>query len=349
MKTIMENKRKYIVSILFFAVLLILTFWVIFKDQNIFGVLPDAVKANPIYIAAAIICMFGFICCEASNIYFLANTFHERVHFKNCLKYAFIGFFFSSITPSSSGGQPAQVYYMNKDRIKVGASAISFLLMLASLQIVTLLLGIIMICFKCGFVFANMGGIWALFIYGSLFYIFLIFLLVSAIYSKSILKRLAVWFVSLLSRVHLIKSQYRTTKKLLEMIGNYANCAEYIKQNPSVLFKTMGISTCQVLFQFSVPYLIYKAFGLNTYGYFDILALQTILTICVSSLPLPGAVGASEGSFLKMFSIIFGDKLILPAMLLNRGVSFYLLLIISGIITLSAHIRTLKSSKTNCK
>ena len=107
----------------------------------------------------------------------------------------------------------------------------------------------------------------------------------------------------------------------------------------------MGISTCQILFQFSVPYFVYKAFGLSAYSYLDILALQTVLTICVSSLPLPGAVGASEGSFLKMFFVIFGQDFVLPAMLLNRGVSFYLFLILSGIVTMAAHFKVLKRDR----
>lgn len=345
MKSLVEDKKKYIYSILLFGLLLALTFYIIFKDQDLLSVLPQVLKANPLYIALGIVFMFGFLCCEAANIYFLTTAFGEKAKFFNCIKYAFVGFYFSGITPSSSGGQPAQVYYMSKDKIKVGAATLSFLIMLASLQFVTLLLGVIMLILKGGIVFANMGGIWALFIYGSLFYIFLIFLLLCAIFSESLLKKLVVGTVALLARMHLVKNQYSTTKKAMGMIQNYISCAGYIKQNPSVLFKTMGISTCQVLFQFSVPFFVYKAFGLHGFSYLDILALQTVLTICVSSLPLPGAVGASEGSFLKMFYVIFGAELVLPAMLLNRGISFYLLLIVSGVVTMATHFKILRKSK----
>ena len=345
MKSLVEDKKKYILSILLFGLLLALTFYMIFKDQDLLSVLPQVLKANPLYIALGIVFMFGFLCCEAANIYFLTTAFGEKARFLNCLKYAFVGFYFSGITPSSSGGQPAQVYYMSKDKIKVGAATLSFLIMLASLQFVTLILGVVMLLVKGGIVFANMGGIWALFIYGSLFYIFLILLLLCAIFSQSLLKKLVVGTVALLARLHLVKNQYSTTKKVMGMIQNYISCAGYIKQNPLMLFKTMGISTCQILFQFSVPFFVYKAFGLHGFGYLDILALQTILTICVSSLPLPGAVGASEGSFLKMFYVIFGAELVLPAMLLNRGISFYLLLIVSGIVTMVMHFKILRKPK----
>jgi hypothetical protein len=36
---------------------------------------------------------------------------------RKVMRYSFIGFFFSGITPSASGGQPAQIYYMNKDNM----------------------------------------------------------------------------------------------------------------------------------------------------------------------------------------------------------------------------------------
>lgn len=102
---------------------------------------------------------------------------------------------------------------------------------------------------------------------------------------------------------------------------------------------------CQILFQFSVPFFVYMAFDQSGVGYFDILALQTMLTICVSSLPLPGAVGASEASFITIFTAIFGAELVLPAMILNRMISFYIFLIISAAVTIWAHILSMKKNR----
>ena len=155
----------------------------------------------------------------------------------------------------------------------------------------------------------NMGGIWVLFIYGSLFYLFSHFYncicnLFTVAAKKTCGRR---------SRAAVAAASHQKSifydEKTLGMVENYASCAGYIKRNPSVLFKTMGISTCQILFQFSVPYFVYKAFGLSAYSYLDILALQTVLTICVSSLPLPGAVGASGGQLFKNVFVIF-DKIL---------------------------------------
>ena len=55
-------------------------------------------------------------------------------------------------------------------------------------------------------------------------------------------------------------------------------------------------------------------------------------------LPLPGGVGASEKSFEIMFDRIFGLELVIPGMILSRGISFYLLIVVTGIATIIIHL-----------
>ncbi|HML47536.1 MAG TPA: UPF0104 family protein, partial [Clostridia bacterium] len=62
------------------------------------------------------------------------------------------------------------------------------------------------------------------------------------------------------------------------------------------------------------------------------------LALGVEYLPLPGAVGAAEAGFLEVNKRIFGSKHLVPATLLTRGISFYAFLIISGIVSMFAHI-----------
>ena len=70
----------------------------------------------------------------------------------------------------------------------------------------------------------------------------------------------------------------------------------------------------------------------------DLILMQAILNIAVSSLPLPGGVGASESLFLGMFSVFYGKKLLIPGMLLTRISNFYSVLVISGIISLVMYL-----------
>jgi uncharacterized membrane protein YbhN (UPF0104 family) len=62
--------------------------------------------------------------------------------------------------------------------------------------------------------------------------------------------------------------------------------------------------------------------------------MQAVLYTIVSGIPLPGAVGVSETAFLKIFGAVFGIELLRSGMLLTRGVSFYLFVIISLIVVI---------------
>ena len=67
--------------------------------------------------------------------------------------------------------------------------------------------------------------------------------------------------------------------------------------------------------------------------------LQAAISVSVDMLPLPGGMGISERLFLQIFAPLFGSTtLTLSGMLLSRGISYYMLVILSGIITIITHI-----------
>ena len=70
-----------------------------------------------------------------------------------------------------------------------------------------------------------------------------------------------------------------------------------------------------------------------------ITGLQAMISVAADMLPLPGGVGVSETLFLEIFEPIFREHLILPAMMISRGISYYTQLFISAVMTvLSAFV-----------
>lgn len=53
-----------------------------------------------------------------------------------------IGFFYSCITPSASGGQPAQIYYMSKDGLDVSVSTLVLMIVTITYKAVLVLVGL---------------------------------------------------------------------------------------------------------------------------------------------------------------------------------------------------------------
>ena len=112
----------------------------------------------------------------------------------------------------------------------------------------------------------------------------------------------------------------------------------------------LGLNLVQLTALFLVPFVVYKAFGLSGHGAMELVGAQALLTLATSSLPLPGAVGATEGGFVTLFALFFGTSLVTPAVLVSRGISFYAFLLLSGCVTLAVHLSTKRrnSEKNTC-
>lgn len=144
-----------------------------------------------------------------------------------------------------------------------------------------------------------------------------------------------------------IKNIEEKQEKLENEINLYQGSAKYIKSHKMVIVKTIITTIIQVTFYYSIPYWIYRSFGLNQLNILQIITIQSVLYTSSAGIPLPGAVGVSEGNFVMMFKVIFPEVLITSAMLLSRGVSFYLFVLISGIVVISNKIYLRKRKHKN--
>ena len=255
-------------------------------------------------------------------------------------RYTLIGFFFSAITPAASGGQPMEIYYMHKDNISVAHSTLALLMQLCSIQIVTITVGIISAVLH--FEVLKSGLIYLL-ILGIILNSSALMLLIIAIFSKKLSEGLIKFVVKIL-KFFKIRNIEKKQEKLEKELESYQTSAKYIKEHRILMLKTVLTTAVQMLAYYTVPYWIYLAFGLNNSNIFDILTLQAVLYATVSGIPSPGSVGVSEGGFLGIFRNAFPETVISSAMLLSRGVNFYLLILISAIVVV---ISTFRDRKEN--
>ena len=326
----MKKTRRMIRNLIIFILLIILTFYIILKDQDItqiFNVLRDVKKQ---YILIAMICMCIYIICEAINIGRTLKALNEKSTFFRNIKYALIGFFFSSITPAASGGQPMQIYYMYKDKISVANSTLALLINLSSMQIVTISIALVSVIFNHEYLNKTLI---VFFIVGILLNLSALTLLLIAIFSKRILNKLINFVIKIMKKLK-IKNIEQKQMKLEAELSKYQDSSNYIKNNKMVILKIIITTYIQFIAFYSVSYWVYCSFGLKQYNIIQIITIQSILYATVSGIPSPGAVGVTEGGFIEIFKKVIPSDIINSAMLLNRGISFYLLVIISGLITI---------------
>ena len=133
--------------------------------------------------------------------------------------------------------------------------------------------------------------------------------------------------------------------KINEKINIFHESSNYIKENKMVVIKSFVTCIIQVLINYIGPYLIYKSFGFSENSLWLFISMQAILFICVSFVPIPGSVGASEAGFLGVYQFLFPASYLSSAMLLSRGISFYLFVLITGIVVIVSHYKIIKNKK----
>jgi len=332
----MKN-RKSLWSLIFLLLLIFLMFYFLLRGHEIGKLVKTAAQTNPLYLIAGLFLMFIFVASEGVGIQVLLNALKYRQSFRKCLKYSFIGFYYCNITPSS-GGQPVQIYYMTKEGIEFGDSSLCIMLISIAYQIGILFICLFALITRYGFIMSNLGVVRYFSIFGALVNLFGVAFFVSTTFHNNFLELVVSLIIKLLTKLRIIKEPDKWREKINVQLERYRDGARFIRKNPRVLLITLLTIIIQILSRLSVAYAVYKAFGLNGCGFLDILALQAFLALGVEYLPIPGSVGAAEAGFYKVNGVIFGSDRVIPATLLTRGISFYAFLLISGTVSIFAHI-----------
>ena len=340
-----RDKKKTFRNLIIFIAIILFTFYIIFKDQDITDFAEALRNIDIKFIIIGIVCMAMYFVCDAINIGVSLKKLGEKSTFIKNIKYSLIGFFFSAITPAASGGQPMQIYYMKKENISIAHSTLTFLINLSCMQIVTISLALVSLIFN----FDKMNGVLiSCFILGIALNLTALTLLIISIYSRKMTNGLIKLTEKFLKFIK-VKNLEEKTEKIEKELTKYQESAKYIKSNVKLIVRILLMTYLQFLFYYSTTYWVYCAFGISQYNIIQIISLQAILYGTVSGIPSPGAVGVSEGGFIELFKNVYAKEQISSAMLLNRGVNFYLYVIISAILVTICSVKDDKKLKADNK
>lgn len=338
-------KGKRLLGPALIVLLLGVTLYIMLREQSLEEILTLMGTMQPVYVAAGLLLMFLFVSCEAVNTHLILRKLGHQVGFGACLGYAFVGFFCSSITPSSSGGQPAQIYYMSKGGIPAGHGSVDMMLIAICYQSATILHAVIALFLVPAARARMLGpGLRVLLFYGFIIQLALTGWMLAMMFLPNSATRFMHWLLRVGVKLRLVRHPERAKGKLDAQLAQYRHGAQSVKAHLSLIPIVLGMCMLQLVCLYGVPYMVYLGFGLTGASLLDLVGAQALVSLAVGSLPLPGAVGASEGTATLAFTLFFGVQLAVPAVLVSRGISFYIFLLISAAVTLAVHLRPQKEA-----
>lgn len=331
----MMNKRKLILNISFLVIVFTITIYCIFQGQDMNYIIENIKSTDLRYWALAVICVIFFIGGESIIIHYMMNSVKQKVKITHCFLYSFVGFFFSCITPSASGGQPAQVYFMKKDKIPIPIATLILMIVTIAYKMVLVILGVVVLLVRPAGIMTYLEPILGICCLGLLLNVVCVGFMFLLVFHPTMAHKQLTAFIKLLGKMRLIRRVDHYLLKVEKAMRQYKDVAVYFRTHKMVIWKVLGITFVQRILLFFVTYLVYRAFGLQETSFITIIILQGMIAMAVDMLPLPGGMGISEKLFLLAFAPVFG-RVTLPAMIVSRGLSFYTQLILSALFTIVA-------------
>ena len=289
-------------------------------------------------VAGTVLCRVFLIWGESIIIWYMMHSFQIPVKKRTCFLFSSVGFFFSCITPSASGGQPMQLYYMKKEKISLPVSTVILMIVTITYKAVLVVVGLGLVLFGQGFLHRYLTEILPVFYLGIGLNVFCVTAMLILVFHPALARTILVLGLKIVEKLHLMKRKESRLKKLEASMEVYQNTAAYLGTHKMVLVNVLAITFAQRFALFAATWFVYRAFHLSGISFIAIVLLQAVISVSVDMLPLPGGMGISETLFLKIFPPVFGSTLLLPAMVLSRGLGYYGELLVSAVFTIVAQL-----------
>ena len=338
----MNKTKKIIFNTIFLVVVFGLTIYGVFHGEDLGAVMDAIQSADKIWLLPGVALVAFFIWGESIIIWYMMRSYGIHLRKRVCFLFSSVGFFFSCITPSASGGQPMQIYYMKKEKISIPVATVILMIVTITYKFVLVAIGVVIAVFLHRY----LTGILPIFYLGLALNIFCVTFMTVLVFHPDLARNFLVKGLKVLEKLHIVRKKHSRLKKLEDSMDTYRETAVYLRTHPRVIFHVILITFAQRMALFAVTWFVYRAFSLSGTGFWTVLFLQAVISVSVDMLPLPGGMGISETLFLNIFVPVFGS-LLLPGMVLSRGLGYYGELFISAFFTVIAQLTI--GQKTNEK
>ena len=341
-----DKKNKLVWSLLSVAIAA-LTIWAVMaqnKDFSLATMIAEIGEANPWWIGGAILSMFCYIGFEAMALLCILREFGYNMSLGKGFVYSSADIYFSAITPSATGGQPASAFFMHRDGIPTTLAAVVLLANLLMYSCSTVGIGLLSTAIAPLTITRFSTASQILVIVGFVIQVALLVLLFLVITKERIILTLGNGIISFLGRIKILRRPDEKKKKFAASMDEYKEHAAALKGKKRMMLKVFVFNLLQRIFQILVTVFTYvamydelaKTSALHPIRAFSLQAYVSIGAYCI---PIPGSMGVTDALMIDGFSRI-GEVPVetLTFELLSRTISFYSCILICGLAVLISYI-----------
>ena len=332
-----ESSGKRIAWSLLFLLLACLSVWTVttqakgFSPRRFWEYIEGS---HPWWLCAAFASMLAYIFFDALMVHCLLKGFSHARSLTNCVSYAAADLYFSAITPSATGGQPMEAYYMVKDGVPAIISTVVMLTYLLLYTLSIVIIGFICLIFSPStfLSFSVLGRV--LIAVGAAIQLGLTVLYGMLLWNEGMLRRILHWALRMLHKLHIVRNHEKRRQKLDVTMDEYAQATRLLRGHRKLLWKTLLLNLSRRASHILVTVFCFLAGGGALSQAPRLFAMQSSVVIGASCIPIPGAMGVTDFLMLDGFSSLMDAQQAANLEILARLTSFYICILLCGIIVL---------------
>ncbi len=325
------KKQKIPWSMLYIAATIIAVILFGIFNREFGNVFYTITHLTPGFLAAGVVITIIYFFFEGGIIRLLMHSQNIPMTLGSSMKIGLIGIYYSYITPSSTGGQPMQAAYLRRDNVPVGLS--------------TAVLIMKFFCFQCAFVFCSIISL--LFLHGKIarenpgilpfIYVGMAInggsiLFFGSMFFQPVLGAICRFAKWLAGRFPKLAARFHAEEAIDKFEADFDSYTDDFKEKKNSVIWGILLSIPQFILQMSVLYFVFRSFGYSQVGYLEILAIQSLLQLSVSFMPMPGASGAQEIGFSNFLRNYFVNNDLYAAVMVWRFFTYYLVVIAGALV-----------------
>ena len=232
----MSGVKKNIFNGAFLLLVLLITLYSVFHGENLSELLIYLKQGDLRYWLLGAVFVVGFIESESVIIYYMMKVLGENVKLTHCFLYSFVGFFFSLITPSATGGQPAQLYFMKKDKLSLPTSTMVLLIVTITYKLVLVVLGLVVMILRPEPVWRLLKPIYGWCYLGIFLNVVCVFGMLILVFHPTLASNIVLFCLRLFDRIFKKDMEKKYGGRLERAMEKYRYAAEFFYKNIFFIF-----------------------------------------------------------------------------------------------------------------
>ena len=334
--------KKVVIWSVVLIIITILTVKIILSgsDISLMDLIESLKSASPAWLAVTTIATLCYILFEGEALICIAKEVGYPQRHINGFLYGAGDVYFSAITPSATGGQPASAYFMMRDGIPGPITVVALIVNLIMYTLAVLTTGLIAVIFK-GRLLGCFELPGKLLIAAStailigmvvVFYLFL--------KKKNIVFAISWKITRILHKLHIVRDVEKRKAKLEKKAEEYEACYQFISGRTGMLVKVYIFNLLQRVSQIFVTAFVHMAIGGAAADFWNVLGVQAFVTLGSYCIPMPGAIGVADYLLIGGFKGYFTENADYAYRLsmISRGFYFYLCIMVSLVVVIIGYL-----------